>query len=759
MGGIFRSNQSTFRYHHPSVKVGMWVQAGDLLADSRDSLCGQFVVGRNLLLGYIPWDGLNFEDAVIANKNLVTKEVFTSAHIEEWTTSSIQTQSDVEIFVPFSKQLVICIGRGQRKFWVAFSFISERTLSVVVKRIEQIFFKENVLSWVKKKKGFSLMRNVFFQIKRNFFHSVSRKIIVKSLDLLEKIRTWKLRKKYNLVNNLFNSKILTTVLWHIKKQNRCEFFFYTKNLEMFFEKVLISKYIKYRTLVFGYFQTFDTSIGLKERWNFFFPGYKTLDYRGFVKIGSWVNPGQILALRICPLPTPRLTPYEWLLFDVLDQKPPTIQNVSFRTPDKTSGRVLNVEVFPFDESIGSRFLSIEKKWKDLLNPFFFKNKKITFTFWSLKSKVKDDMRFIFVDYKIIPYRISFFSSVVLFNGFLIFFLKYYRIDNSLVRRRRFDCLMKKKNLIRLRFSYFFEKINLEKKVYSNKFNLNLFFFFFNSHLIKDRKRINFIIWSSQLFTRVRIIISVYRRICIGDKIAGRHGNKGILARLVPSSDIPYLPNGISLDFVLNPLGIPSRMNVGQMYEAVLSLSGFFLGEEFVIPSFDERSQESIISRSFVFEKLREARVKTRQTWLFNLRQPGKLPVFDGRTSEIINQDVAVGESYILKLVHIVDNKIHARAIGSYSLITQQPLRGRSRNGGQRVGEMERWALEGFGTSYILQEILTVKSDDLIGRGSRLLKALFQNRPLLVELPDTFRVLACELQALCLDIILFCEDEL
>jgi DNA-directed RNA polymerase subunit beta len=219
-----------------------------------------------------------------------------------------------------------------------------------------------------------------------------------------------------------------------------------------------------------------------------------------------------------------------------------------------------------------------------------------------------------------------------------------------------------------------------------------------------------------------------------------------------------LPNGISLDLVLNPLGIPSRINVGQIYEAILGLSGFFLGEEFKLSSFDERSQVKMTSRSLVFDKLREARITTRQHWLFNLRQPGKVPIFDGRTSEIIDQDVSVGESYILKLVHIVDDKIHARSTGTYSLITQQPLRGRARNGGQRVGEIERWALEGFGTSYILQEILTVKSDDLVGRGPRLLKALFQNRPLLVKLPDTFRILACELQALCLDILLFCEND-
>jgi DNA-directed RNA polymerase subunit beta len=189
----------------------------------------------------------------------------------------------------------------------------------------------------------------------------------------------------------------------------------------------------------------------------------------------------------------------------------------------------------------------------------------------------------------------------------------------------------------------------------------------------------------------------------------------------------------------------------------LGLAGFFLGEYYSIPSFDERTQASISSLTFIFEKLRQASTKTRYNWLFNVRSPGKVPVIDGRTSEFIEEDVLVGESYILKLVHIVDAKIHSRSIGPYSLITQQPVRGRTRNGGQRVGEMEMWALEGFGASYILQEILTVKSDDLIGRGSVLLEALLYNTSLVINLPDAFRVLACELQALCLDIILFSES--
>jgi DNA-directed RNA polymerase subunit beta len=259
------------------------------------------------------------------------------------------------------------------------------------------------------------------------------------------------------------------------------------------------------------------------------------------------------------------------------------------------------------------------------------------------------------------------------------------------------------------------------------------------------------------FVRVRIIVAIYRQVQRGDKLAGRHGNKGILARLVPVSEMPHLPDGKPIHLVLNPLGIPSRINVGQIYESLLGLAGFFLGEHYFLPSFDERTQKPISSRTLVFEKLVEARVKTRKRWLFNPKRPGKIPIIDGRTSELIEDDVLVGESYILKLVHIVDEKIHARSTGPYSMITQQPIRGRAQNGGQRVGEIEIWALEGFGASYILQEILTVKSDDLTGRGSTLLESLLLNESLIIELPDAFRVLACELQSLCLDVILFSES--
>ena len=257
----------------------------------------------------------------------------------------------------------------------------------------------------------------------------------------------------------------------------------------------------------------------------------------------------------------------------------------------------------------------------------------------------------------------------------------------------------------------------------------------------------------QSFIRACIIFAIHRRIIIGDKISGRHGNKGILARFASTSNMPYLPNGSPLDLVLNPLGIPSRINVGQIYEVLLGLSGIFKREKYFLPSFDECILIKFASSHIVFEKLREASNKTRQSWIFYPKCPRKVILFDRQTCKSVEQDGAVGESYILKLVHMVSEKVHVRNTGPYSLVTQQPVRGRTRNGGQRIGEMEVWALEGFGATYILQETLTVKSDDLTGRGNTLFEIILDDRSLNCELPDAFRVLSNDLKALCLEIIL------
>jgi DNA-directed RNA polymerase subunit beta len=239
-------------------------------------------------------------------------------------------------------------------------------------------------------------------------------------------------------------------------------------------------------------------------------------------------------------------------------------------------------------------------------------------------------------------------------------------------------------------------------------------------------------------------------------MAGRHGNKGIVSRILPQADMPYLPDGTPLDMVLNPLGVPSRMNVGQIYECLLGFAGSYLNENYKILPFDEVVGAQM-SRSLVYSKLYKARTLTKNKWLFDPNFPGKVKLFDGRTGEAFDQRVTVGQSYILKLVHQVDEKIHARSTGPYSLVTQQPLRGRSKHGGQRLGEMEVWALEGFGAAYTLQELLTVKSDDMKGR-HQVMNAILANIPMQLGTPESFKVLVRELQSLCLDIGVFAITE-
>jgi DNA-directed RNA polymerase subunit beta len=257
--------------------------------------------------------------------------------------------------------------------------------------------------------------------------------------------------------------------------------------------------------------------------------------------------------------------------------------------------------------------------------------------------------------------------------------------------------------------------------------------------------------------RVRVILLQRRRIQVGDKMAGRHGNKGIVSNILPRHDMPYLPDGTPVDIVLNPLGVPSRMNVGQILECLLGLAGRYLQESYTTNLFDEQFGAEA-SRSLVYSKLYEASIKTGNSWLFEPHHPGKIKLFDGRTGIPFDQPITVGCAYILKLVHLVDDKIHARATGPYSAVTQQPVRGRSRNGGQRLGEMEVWALQAYGAAYTLQELLTLKSDDVEGRKQAVFR-IYANKPLTSGRPESFKVLLRELQALCFDLQLYGQQKL
>jgi DNA-directed RNA polymerase subunit beta len=241
---------------------------------------------------------------------------------------------------------------------------------------------------------------------------------------------------------------------------------------------------------------------------------------------------------------------------------------------------------------------------------------------------------------------------------------------------------------------------------------------------------------------VRVYIAQKRKISEGDKMAGRHGNKGVIARILPEEDMPFLPDGTPVQVVLNPLGVPSRMNIGQVLEVHLGMAALYLGIHTASPVFDGANEED------VFDTMEEA----------GMRRDGKTVLYDGRTGEPFERDVTVGVMYMIKLAHMVDDKIHARSTGPYSLVTQQPLGGKAQFGGQRFGEMEVWALEAYGAAYTLQEILTVKSDDVVGRVKTYESIVKGENVPEPGVPESFKVLIKELQSLGMDVKILSENE-
>lgn len=237
---------------------------------------------------------------------------------------------------------------------------------------------------------------------------------------------------------------------------------------------------------------------------------------------------------------------------------------------------------------------------------------------------------------------------------------------------------------------------------------------------------------------VKVFIAKKAKLREGDKMAGRHGNKGVVARILPEADMPYMADGTPLDVCLNPLGVPSRMNLGQLMESQLGLAGLYLNEKYATPVFQSASHDQIQA------KLKEA----------NFSETCKMTLYDGLSGEPMENPVMVGVMYILKLHHLVDDKMHARSTGPYSLVTQQPLGGKAHFGGQRLGEMEVWALEAYGASHVLQELLTVKSDDMSGR-TKIYESIVKGEPMnMAGVPESFNVLVQELRSLMLDLSMY-----
>jgi DNA-directed RNA polymerase subunit beta len=433
---------------------------------------------------------------------------------------------------------------------------------------------------------------------------------------------------------------------------------------------------------------------------------RNLDETGIVRVGTFVKPGDILVGKVSPKSKTELTPEEKLLHAIFGRAGEDVKNDSLEAPSGVEGIVIDTQKFSRRMSLSEE----ERKTfeKDLKQIETQGNEAIARVFGAMIGEMEKVVDRVLMDEDNVP----------------------------LVRDQDPKFVVEKAQNFRL--TTITDKMRSEeKKAELQRLYKQMWPDVENAIDDRDRK-LNSMKRGDELrsgvLQMVKVYISTKRVISVGDKMAGRHGNKGVIAKILPVEDMPFLPDGTSLQVMLNPLGVPSRMNVGQILETHLGWAGAKLGFQAVTPVFDGAS-ESDINRA-----LQEA----------GLPSHGKIRLYDGRTGEPLTQETTVGYIYMLKLHHLVDDKVHARSTGPYSLITQQPLGGKARFGGQRFGEMEVWALEAYGAAYILQELLTVKSDDVEGRTKIYESMVKGENTLEAGTPASFDVLTNEIRGLALN---------
>ncbi|MBU1091076.1 MAG: DNA-directed RNA polymerase subunit beta, partial [Candidatus Omnitrophica bacterium] len=406
-----------------------------------------------------------------------------------------------------------------------------------------------------------------------------------------------------------------------------------------------------------------------------------LDESGIICMGAEVTPGDILVGKITPKTDTEPSPEERLLRAIFGEKAGDVRDTSLIVPPGVEGVVIDVHVFQRKER-GRK--SKEEKSKELA--------KIR----ELKAYYKQEIEFVETEKTV-----------------------------RLTRLLNVD----KKKLEKMDFND-----NEEAKILAASFDEQI-----QELIAEQEQEMEKVRRGDELpagvLKRVVVYIATKRKLSEGDKLAGRHGNKGVVAKILPEEDMPFLPDGTPVEIVLNPLGVPSRMNVGQILEAHLGWAAKAMGLFVASPVFDGATEKEIKG---MLKKC-------------DFPEDGKITLHDGYSGEAFDQKVVVGYTYIMKLIHLVDEKIHARSIGPYSLVTQQPLGGKAQFGGQRLGEMEVWALEAYGAAFTLQEMLTVKSDDVAGR-THIYEAIVKGEQRLTHgTPESFNVLIKELQGLGLDI--------
>jgi DNA-directed RNA polymerase subunit beta len=405
---------------------------------------------------------------------------------------------------------------------------------------------------------------------------------------------------------------------------------------------------------------------------------RNLTSDGVIRVGANVHPGDILVGKVAPKGKSRPTPEERLLRVIFGKKSEEVDNVSLYANPGVEGVILDVKIFERHDRQSSHSKAQEAEQKRKLRAGIRKHKK--------------------------------------------------QIDNQLeIRLQELDNLRHIKQITG-------EQCEREKKQERAVHEVNIKEL--DEKLQRGLERLSA---GDELPLNVHKLVKVYiasrRKLSVGDKLAGRHGNKGVVACILPVEDMPYLPDGTPVDVVLNPLGVPSRMNVGQIFETMLGWAADKQNCRMLSPVFDGATEDDVI------RELEKA----------GLPKSGKTTLYDGRTGEPFQEKITVGNMYMMKLMHMVEDKLHARSTGPYSLITRQPLGGKAQFGGQRFGEMEVWAVEGYGAASILQEFLTLKSDDIEGRERLLISLIKGSIPEKPGIPESFRVLLQELRALGLNV--------
>ena len=437
---------------------------------------------------------------------------------------------------------------------------------------------------------------------------------------------------------------------------------------------------------------------------------KDLDERGIIRVGAHVVPGDILIGKITPKGESDPTPEEKLLRAIFGDKAGDVKDASLKASPSLKGVIIDTHLFARamkkkkGKAANAQLPMLDEEYdakKAELKGILIK-KLMTLTAGKQSQGVND-----FLGTEIIRKGIGFAESMLNEINYEVLTLSNWTDDehtNDMIAKTVANYLRKYKEI--------------DAELRRKKFDIS----------IGDEL-------PSGIMQMAKVYVAKKRKIGVGDKMAGRHGNKGIVSRVVRQEDMPFLEDGTPVDLVLNPLGVPSRMNLGQIFEAVLGWAGRELGVKFATPIFDGCSLDDL----------------NEWTDKAGLPRYGKTYLYDGGTGDRFDQPATVGVTYFLKLGHMVEDKMHARSIGPYSLITQQPLGGKAQFGGQRFGEMEVWALEAFGASHILQEILTVKSDDVVGR-SKAYEAIVKGDPMPTPgIPESLNVLLHELRGLGLSI--------